>query len=159
MHSNRPFLGSEKVVLDDQPVLLGSLALQGHFTQYSVKEIPQQDKIWFWEVQGCDHAVCIAHSSQYLKLHILMFGEEKAALSLHIFSQFSMLVYSRCIPFSLASYLVLSKKFLSTSCSAPVRRAIPPCLCNPHEVSSCSYPWTSDSCCLFPTLCTLVHRH
>ncbi|PKU42546.1 poly [Limosa lapponica baueri] len=78
------FLDSEDVVLDDQPVLLGSFALQGSFTWNSAKQVPEMAKTYSWEVQGCNSAVRIAHFSQDLELH----SAEKAALNLHVFKQF-----------------------------------------------------------------------
>lgn len=72
-----------------------------------------------------------------IPLRILNSTVQKRLLSTFTYStSSSVLVYSRCIASSLASYLVFSEKLLSTGCSAPVRRAIPPCLCNPNEVNS-----------------------
>lgn len=56
-HCNKPFMGSEEVVLDDQSVLWGSFSLQGSFIYDPAKQEPEQTKICFSEASAVTRAM------------------------------------------------------------------------------------------------------
>lgn len=64
LYWNASLLSLEKVILKYQSAFLGLSFLQGVISWYSTKQIPEETKVCFSEIQGCELAMCPPHASK-----------------------------------------------------------------------------------------------